>query len=255
MRTKTREKIVAFIQEKGGARPIELVQSLKISPQAIHRHLRRLRADGLLEVRDHGPRIRYFIAGNPQLEKVRQWHGSPNRPSENPGELICETRDVFAARLSRLGSWAKEEYLPLLISVIGEVGNNCFDHNLGHWRDIPGCWYEIQATGGKLWICVADRGQGVFRSLSRVDPEIKDDQAALLAAFERTISGRAPENRGNGLKFVRNIITRNDNRGLACRSGSGLLSYGALGPECRSELARFPPTPGGTITLMLWRLP
>ncbi|MEK7765171.1 MAG: hypothetical protein AAB368_02935, partial [bacterium] len=96
--------------------------------------------------------------------------------------------------------------------------------------------------------------QGIFRSLTRADPTIPDEQAALVTAFEKTISGRAPENRGNGLKFVRNIIVASEGRGLACRSGAGLVDYGRLGPDCRTEMARFPSQPSGTLTLILWSL-
>ncbi len=258
MKTETRARIVTIILEQGGARPIELVRGLGISPQAVHRHLRSLIAAGSLEIRGRGPRTRYFIAGAPQLDGVRRWFGSAGKPAESPGDLFCETRDVFTARLARLSSFAriglKEDELPLAISVAGEVGNNCFDHNLGNWRDVPGCWFEAQTTSGRLWICIADRGQGVFRSLSRADPTIPDEQAALVAAFEKTISGRAPENRGNGLKFVRNIVVASATRGLACRSGAGLVEYGPLGKDCRVELARFPSRPIGTITLILWSL-
>ncbi|MBI4678879.1 MAG: ArsR family transcriptional regulator [Elusimicrobia bacterium] len=258
MKTETRARIVKIIQERDCARPIELVKMLGISPQAIHRHLRILVASGILEPRGRGPMRRYFLAGAPQLSAVLSWYASIASPAETPGEVVCETRDVFTARLGRLRSFArmglKEDDLPLAISVAGEVGNNSFDHNLGNWRDVPGCWFETQATGGRLWICVADRGQGVFRSLTRADPTIPDEQAALVAAFERTLSGRAPENRGNGLKFVRNIVVASEGRGLACRSGVGLVEYGRLGGVCREELSRFPAEPAGTVTLILWSL-
>lgn len=258
MKTETRTRIVGIIREEESARPIDLVRRLGISPQAVHRHLRSLVAVGCLERRGRGPRTSYFIAGAAQFDRARRWCASILRPAESPAEFLCETRDVFLARLSRLGSFAraglKEDELPLAISVAGEVGNNCFDHNLGNWRDVPGCWFEAQATGGRLWVCIADRGQGVFRSLTRVDPTIPDEQAALVAAFEKVISGRAPENRGNGLKFVRNIIVTGERRGLACRSGAGLVEYGRLGADCRTGLARFSSQPGGTITLILWSL-
>ncbi|MBI4386220.1 MAG: winged helix-turn-helix transcriptional regulator [Elusimicrobia bacterium] len=258
MKTQTRSRIVEIIRERSGARPVELVKKLGISPQAIHRHLRSLVAAGRLEPRGRGPKICYFIAGAPDLNRIRGWHAAVAKPAESPVEFVCETRDVFTARLGRLSSFAraglKEDELPLAIAVAGEVGNNCFDHNLGSWRDVPGCWFETQATGGRLWICIADRGQGIFRSLTRADPTIPDEQAALVAAFERTISGRAPESRGNGLKFVRNIIVAGARQGLACRSGAGLAEYGRLGPDCRAELARFPSRLTGTITLILWSL-
>lgn len=258
MKTETRSKIIKIIDEQGGTRPIELVRRLGITAQAIHRHLKALVAAGTLEPRGRGPLTRYFIAGAAELGRACNWYSSTARPADSPGELICGTRDVFSGRLAHLGALSrlglKEDDLPLVISVVGEVGNNSFDHNLGQWRDDPGCWLEWQVTGGRLWICIADRGQGVFRSLSRVDPSLQDDQAALLAAFEKNISGRAPEMRGNGLKFVKNVIAGSGKRGLACRSGAGLVAYGELGGACREELSRFSSRSAGTATLIVWSL-
>ncbi|MBI4372050.1 MAG: winged helix-turn-helix transcriptional regulator [Elusimicrobia bacterium] len=258
MKTESRSKILKIINQGAGARPIELVRSLGISAQAIHRHLKALMSAGVLESRGRGPLTRYFIAGAAEVGKARRWYSSTGAPIESPSEFLCGTRDVFSARLGRLSSLPraglKEQDLPLVLSVIGEVGNNSFDHNLGKWRDDPGCWLETQITGGRLWICLADRGQGVLRSLSRVDPALQDEHAALTAAFERTLSGRAPEKRGNGLKFVRRIVTGSGGRGLACRSGAALVAYGELGGICREELARFSSQAGGTATLIAWDL-
>lgn len=257
MKTETRARILKIIGQRGGVRPIELIQELGFSAQAVHRHLRVLLEAGTLERNGRGPKTLYRVAGAPCLDEARRWCSAETEPAIRE-EFVCETRDAFTGRLSRLsppgGPGLAEAELPLAIAVAGEIGNNCFDHNLGQWRDVPGCWFEVQATGGRFWICIADRGQGVFRSLRRVAPAIPDEQAALAVAFEKTLSGRAPENRGNGLKFVRNVIVAGGNRGLACRSGSGLVDYGRLGPECRRELERFPPQPGGTVTLVLWGL-
>ncbi|MEK7721114.1 MAG: winged helix-turn-helix domain-containing protein [Elusimicrobiota bacterium] len=253
MKTGTRIKILEIIKNQSGTRPFELIQALALTPQAVHRHLRTLLAEGRLERRGGGPRVRYFFAGKPQLDQARAWCGAKLNPSENPADLICETRDIFAGRLPRLTSTGLgRDEQSLAIAAVGEIGNNSFDHNLGRWRDTPGCWYQIQSTGGRLWICIADRGQGILKSLARVDPRITDDQTALATAFERMLSGRAPERRGNGLKYVKNIIMK-ERRGLACRSGAGLVEYGKLGIECREELARFPESEG-TVTLILWSL-
>ena len=254
MRTGTRARILEIIRNGSGTRPAELIQALAMSPQAVHRHLRILLEEGRLERRGGGPQVRYFVAGKPQLERVLAWYGAKARPEENPLDFVCETRDTFTGRLPRLTSTSLgRDEQSLAIAAVGEIGNNSYDHNLGHWKDIPGCWYQTQATGGRLWICIADRGQGIWKSLARVDPRIADDQTALRTAFEKFLSGRAPERRGNGLKYVRNIITGKDRRGLACRSGAGLVEYGKLGLECREELARFPASEG-TITLILWSL-
>lgn len=251
--------MVRLIQERGGLRPVELVKELGISPQALHRHLKSLTNSGALERRGRAPATRYFIAGEPSLNAMRRWFTASGGSTQESKEFVCETRDVFSARLGRLGALSKQGLedgeLSLLISAVGEVANNCFDHNLGHWRDIPGCWLETQITGKRLWVLIADRGQGVFQSLKRALPSIPDEKTALWTAFEKKVSGRAPENRGNGLKFVRKIVDESPARGLACRSGAGLIDYGTLGPECRKYLADFNPRVSGTVTLLVWRIP
>ena len=58
-------------------------------------------------------------------------------------------------------------------------------------------------------VVLADRGQGILTTLKRVRPELVDSSEAIKMAFTETISGRYPETRGNGLKFVRSIIIKN----------------------------------------------
>ena len=54
-------------------------------------------------------------------------------------------------------------------------------------------------------IVIADRGQGILSSIQKVKPEVKSDVEALKVAFTEVISGRYPEKRGNGLKFVTKV--------------------------------------------------
>ena len=56
---------------------------------------------------------------------------------------------------------------------------------------------------------MADRGQGILTTLKRVRPELTQDDEALKVSFTETLSGRFPETRGNGLKFVRSVIADN----------------------------------------------
>jgi len=117
-----------------------------------------------------------------------------------------------------------------------------------------GCWFESQATGRHLWICIADRGQGIFQSLVKVHPELADEQAALHAAFETIISGRAPEQRGNGLKFVKKSLSMTPGGGVACISGTGRVFYGEQGEKCVALLDKNFINVQGTVTLMVWEL-
>jgi hypothetical protein len=257
MKTQTRAQIIEIIEKKGKARPIELRGLLDLSAQAIHRHLKALIQEGVLETRGTPPVTQYSLAGMPDFESAFSWFNAPSL-EKNSHTQVSETRDVLSARLPHLKSLVREglsaQVLPLVISAAGEIGNNSFDHNLGQWRDVPGCWFEAQITGRYLWVCVADRGQGIFRSLARVHPELTDAQSAVRAAFEKIISGRAPEQRGNGLKFVKNSLSGTPGRGLACTSGKGSVHYGELGKKCSEILEKNLMRADGTITLMVWSI-
>lgn len=133
-------------------------------------------------------------------------------PAELSSSLYSETSDVFNARLNRFESelGRAQEYkdiFSLVVAIIGEIGNNSYNHNIGNWPDVPGIFfgYDIAYRIG----VVADRGQGVYKTLKRVVPNLKNDEEALYVAFTKYISGRAPEDRGNGLKFVRDVVVSN----------------------------------------------
>lgn len=259
MPTRTAHQIVELITEKRKVRPVELATALQISPQALHRHLRRLVEEGVLQARGSAPKTFYMLGGVPDLEECFEWVSAPKAGVLAGGEFLNETRDMLTARLPRLRRFTSEgldatKVLPLVIACAGELGNNAFDHNLGNWRDVPGCWLQAQTVGKQLWLCVADRGQGVLRSLSRTLPQLADDQAALEAAFELQISGRASEKRGNGLKFVRATIEADPRRGLGASSGKGFVSFGAEGNRCAALLRKHFRRVDGTVCLTVWEL-
>jgi DNA-binding transcriptional MerR regulator len=158
------------------------------------------------------------------LALAKKW--ATDHPASQPDlENYCETRDIFQARLECLqADLAKNINLKLasLISAIsGEIGNNSFDHNLGNWPDIMGIFFSYSLSQKE--IVLADRGQGILTTLKRVKPELINHLEALKIAFTQTISGRSPEKRGNGLKFVKNIIIANP-IGFAFQTGNAILT-------------------------------
>jgi len=175
------------------------------------------------------------------------------------GSHICENRSIFQARLNSmhlqlLKKYSKES-VALLDATVGEIGINCFDHNVGQWQDIPGCWFDYGfEKDNKMWIVISDRGQGVLSSLRKVVPELKNDQEALETAFQKRISGRSPEQRGNGLKFVRNIINGNVDRGLLYLSGRGKVLLGNLVQEASQLFEIKKTTEKGTFSLLIWKI-
>ena len=132
---------------------------------------------------------------------------------EPHSNFYCQDISVFQARLSRLERDLEKiqklnKLFPLITAITGEIGNNSFDHNLGNWPDIPGIFFAYDLSKGK--IVLADRGQGILTTLRRVKPKLSTHQDALRVAFTEVISGRAPEYRGNGLKFVKDVVLNNE---------------------------------------------
>jgi len=134
--------------------------------------------------------------------------------SEIPDDYYCSNSAVFQSRLIKLqeelGRTTDKELgqtFPLIVAIAGEIGNNSFDHNLGNWPNVPGIFFAYDLEGKE--IILADRGQGILTTLKRSRPDLTDDAEALRVAFTEIISGRAPEVRGNGLKFVKEVVRAN----------------------------------------------
>lgn len=143
------------------------------------------------------------------IEKAKKWLQLNNGDNCLPEQEHCPTRDLLQARLDKVRLMFEADPINNLdivyplIAVIGEIGNNAYDHNLGNWRDVMGIYFNIDFDS-KI-IVIADRGQGILSSILKVKPDIKTDIDALNVAFTETISGRFPEKRGNGLKFVTKV--------------------------------------------------
>ncbi len=153
--------------------------------------------------------------------------------AEFPQTFYCQTSAVFQTRLIRMQddmirSGTVPELFSLLVSVAGEIGNNSYDHNLGLWPDAPGIFFGYDLN--KKQIVLADRGVGILETLKRVRPGLTKDFDALDVAFTEVLSGRAPESRGNGLKYVKEVVSENK-LNLFFQSGDAILTMPAKGKE------------------------
>ncbi|MBU0636758.1 MAG: hypothetical protein ABH888_03140 [Patescibacteria group bacterium] len=142
-------------------------------------------------------------------------------------DYYCQTRDVFETRNNKmlnnfLKQGVNENKVYLISAIVGEIGNNSFDHNLGNWPDVMGIFFGYEIKNQKIEIILADRGRGILKTLKKVKPELKNDSEALKTAFTEKISGRAPEKRGNGLKFAKESI-KNINANLNFISGNAQI--------------------------------
>ncbi len=186
------------------------------------------RSGKFVAVRKEGGTHRYYrqkdleIFASDLVKLANDWAADG---SELPATFYCANSSVFQARLIKMQDALIREsvadaIMPLIVAVAGEIGNNSFDHNLGQWPDVPGIFFGYDIS--KCQVVLADRGLGILATLSRVRPELKNHTEALRVAFTEIVSGRSPEDRGNGLKFVRQVVAENP-ISLFFRSGDGEL--------------------------------
>lgn len=194
--------------------------------------LRRWDASGKLRAARSPGKHRYYLLSDlkrfrAELDAVGEAWAASEQPPNIPDEYYCESSDRFSARLNRFGADLRaagtipDDIVSLVVAVAGEIGDNSFAHNLGNWPDAPGVYFAYDTQ--KRLVVLADRGQGVLKTLRRVKPELNNDRDALIAAFTEFISGRSPERRGNGLKFVREI-TESRPIGLHFQSGMAVVA-------------------------------
>ena len=144
------------------------------------------------------------------LNMATKWSFSSSAEFVLP-RFYCPDAYVFKGRLNKLETALQDDQalkddFSLITSSIGEMGNNSFDHNIGKWPNVLGIFFGYSLAERK--IIISDRGQGVLATLRRARPSLANDQEALLAAFTEIISGRAPESRGNGLKYVKKMVQK-----------------------------------------------
>jgi anti-sigma regulatory factor (Ser/Thr protein kinase) len=146
------------------------------------------------------------------LDSAKKW--LTNNEEEIPSEfLYFQNSADFRVGLDRLTKQMvnlniPKEEVAIISAVVGEIGNNSFDHNLGNWPNQPGILFVFDEK--KRTIVIADRGLGVLTTLKKIRPKLASYAEALKVAFSEVVTSRAPEPRGNGLKFVRQVVASQD---------------------------------------------
>ncbi|MDR1087636.1 MAG: STAS-like domain-containing protein [Endomicrobium sp.] len=136
---------------------------------------------------------------NEILEEVTNW--AMCKDVIEPRRDYYKTRNLFQSELNKFLSDTNDS---LLTAVVGEIWNNSYDHNLGSWKDVVRITFLYDLTN-KI-VTLVDRGQGIKETPSKVKNDIQSDEQAINIALTEVISGRLPEQRGNGLKFVSKVV-------------------------------------------------
>lgn len=142
----------------------------------------------------------------------------------------CLYRDEFNARLERFISMflkfgLNKEDAYRAMSVVGELGNNVFDHNSGSWPlNISGCIIAAQNYPKKksIQFVIGDPGVGFKGSLKSAYPEINNDIEAIKKGLAGH-TGRVGEKRGNGLRLIQEWTINNFSGKVMIHSGDGLV--------------------------------
>lgn len=168
-------------------------------------------------------KLRIFL-GDSLSVIAMEWLRSDPGTLPSP-DFYCSNSALFQTKISTLEHALREnpslsQSFSLIVAAASEIGNNSFDHNIGNWPDVPGIFFGYDSARGH--IVLADRGQGVLKTLKRVKPSLHSDAEALQTAFTEILSGRAPEERGNGLKFVRRVASL-AHINILFQSGSALV--------------------------------
>lgn len=181
-----------------------------------------------------------------------QFEGIDFNEYDNPNVqeiLHCSFRDGFNAQLeSRIrrmfrnfGMQGDDERRAT--ALVGELGNNVFDHNEGIWpSDVGGAIIIAQnyPKKKKIEVLVADPGVGFLNSLKGVEPKPPTTDIEAIVMGLKGITGRVGEKRGNGLILVQKW-TRDQSGSLRIHSGSGLVMVDRKGQK-RHQVNKIPGT-------------
>lgn len=191
----------------------------------------------------HKATLNYFLTGQ-IASRSEQFFYSSNR-----GEAAyCLEKYLQVCKVNGLN----DNDASLVVAALGEITNNSFDHNLGYWKDSPGCCVSWSIENRKLTFCIADRGRGIVESLRHVIEAKKTSQEVLQLAFEKIITGRAPEKRGNGLKFVCSSVQKNVENSLKCFSNGCTYQVNSSTFPVPIDLNESPNF--GTLIFFQWRI-
>lgn len=91
-----------------------------------------------------------------RIQKAFDWLAKENGENFLMPDEYCPTRDVFQVRLEKMNIFLKNDYTlndiaSLVVVIIGEIGNNAFDHNLGNWRDEAGRLFGSRPLCYRAW--------------------------------------------------------------------------------------------------------
>lgn len=192
-----REKILDFINKKQRLTASELATRYKVSPQAIHRHLKVLLSEGTILRQGSSRKTTYYIPNTPQALKLHQYI-SLAETFEN--EALQE--DQIFSRLVEKLPFIK--ILPanthrILYYAFTEMMNNAIDHSES--KKISMIWKTL---GNQIIFEIEDKGIGIFANLQE-KKNLSDEMEAIQTLLKGKETTQPEKHSGEGIFFTSKI--------------------------------------------------
>jgi anti-sigma regulatory factor (Ser/Thr protein kinase) len=139
-------------------------------------------------------------------------------------------RDEFEANLPRVIRFLQKHKISdedayRITAIIGELGNNSFDHNLGRWPNgFIGNFIALRYNRKEklLELAAIDFGVGFKESLKHNKPAPRSEEEAIKMGL-KGVTGRVGEKRGNGLRTVVSWIKKYYRGEMRIQSNEGVI--------------------------------
>ena len=144
MKTDTADRIVAMIEKKGSMRPTDITAQLGISPQAIHRQLKRLQEQQRIAKEGKTPHVRYVPFQSKGVKEPSRFRSLKKKRKE-----LLNIADKYGAENVRIfGSIVRGEDTPesdIDFLVHFRKGTSLFDRGglIVDLREYLGCDVDI----------------------------------------------------------------------------------------------------------------
>ncbi|MFQ1700491.1 ATP-binding protein [Loktanella agnita] len=158
-------------------------------------------------------------------EKLSQ-HSAPRVTTQPLIELRhkdCHAwiHNIFAPWLSEI-SGVPMSGLAEFQTCMSELFNNINDHSAFDVGSVFAQWYPQKKN---LQIVIADFGQGIPETVRRIEPHLSDSEA-IIRSFDEGFSSRStPQNRGQGLYYLRQNVLEHLGGALTVRSREGAVTF------------------------------
>jgi len=186
----TKQKILAYLEERGYATSKELVAFLKISRQAVNKHVQHLILEGRIEKRGVTKGAVYVLTEKKPFLELR--YQKRLRLQEVEEDRILENLVLTLALKKRLSTPAYD----IFNYAFTEMLNNAVEHSQSEW-----CQVLVNLSQYNITFVVRDFGIGLYYSLvSKLG--LPDEVTALRELVKGKVTTQKDRHTGGGIFFT-----------------------------------------------------